>query len=182
MYINRTARLCQECRDTATCNPQTPSKRCSNDGTTVCCGRDTYFIDGISTQCIPCDEGSYLTNGSGSECILCPPGFNCSSGPPHTCLSNFWADNGKCTPCTPACNPGYLVKNASSGNNVFISYLDTTGVTSASYTAVYSTPRALFVRVRFAGTGGSSYTDSIKTFESPASFPGSSAAIRTPDA
>jgi hypothetical protein len=79
-------------------------------------------------------------------------------------------------------NEDFSAVNATSGNNVFISYIDTTGVTSASYTAVYSTPRSLFVRVRFAGTGGSSYTDSIKTFESPASFPGSSAAIRTPDA
>jgi len=117
MYRNRTAGQCLKCRDTATCDPQTPSKRCSNDGSTVCCGRDTYFIDGYSTQCMPCDEGSYSTNGSGSECILCPPGFNCSSGPPHTCLSNFWADNGKCTPCTPACNPGYLVKNECSKEN-----------------------------------------------------------------
>lgn len=79
-------------------------------------------------------------------------------------------------------NEDFATTNASVDNEVFISYLDTTGVTSASYTAVYSTPRSLFVRVRFAGTGGSSYTDSIKTFESPASFPGSSAAIRTPDA
>jgi hypothetical protein len=85
-------------------------------------------------------------------------------------------------------NEDFLSVNATgasggpTGNNVFISYIDTTGVTSASYTAVYSSARALFVRVRFAGTGGSSYTDSIKTFESPASFPGSSAAIRTPDA
>lgn len=53
---------------------------------------------------------------------------------------------------------------------------------STSYSAVYSTPRALYARVRFGGTSGNSYTDAIKTFESPASFPGSSAAIRTPDA
>ena len=116
-FPNMTSKLCQACRYTATCNPQTPSKRCSNDGSTVCCGRDTFFIDGISTHCMPCDEGSYSANGSESECILCPPGFNCSSGPPHTCQSNFWADNGKCTPCTPACNPGYLVKSVCSKEN-----------------------------------------------------------------
>jgi hypothetical protein len=79
-------------------------------------------------------------------------------------------------------NEDFASVNASVDNNVFISYLDTTSVTSASYTAVYSTPRNLFVRVRFGGSSGSSYTDAIKTFESPASFPGSAAAIRTPDA
>lgn len=73
--------------------------------------------------------------------------------------------------------------NATAGNGVFISYIDKLAdATSASYNAVYSTPRALFVRVRFGGTSGSGYSDAIKTFESPASFPGSAAAIRTPDA
>lgn len=79
-------------------------------------------------------------------------------------------------------NEDFATVQANAANNVFISYIDTTGVTSTSYTAVYNTSRPLFVRVRFSGTGGSSYTDAIKTFESPASFPGSSAAIRTADA
>ena len=73
MFFNTTYKECQTCRDTATCGSQSsPSKKCSrNNGETVCCGRDTYFIDGISTQCIPCDEGSYSVDGSGSECTLC---------------------------------------------------------------------------------------------------------------
>lgn len=69
---------------------------------------------------------------------------------------------------------------ASIGNSVFISYIDRTAVAgdsgSISYTAVYSTPRSLYVRVRDGGG------TPIKTFESPASFPGSAAAIRTSDA
>jgi len=80
-------------------------------------------------------------------------------------------------------NEDFDVVNATAGNDVFISYIDKLAdATSASYSAVYSTARALFVRVRFGGSSGSGYTDAIKTFESPASFPGSAAAIRTPDA
>lgn len=80
-------------------------------------------------------------------------------------------------------NEDFSSVNATAGNDVFISYIDTlAGASSVSYNAVYSSPRALFVRVRFGGTGGSNYTDAIKTFESPASFPGSAAAIRTADA
>lgn len=80
-------------------------------------------------------------------------------------------------------NEDFAVVNATAGNDVFISYIDTlAGATSVSYNAVYSSSRPLFVRVRFGGTSGASYTDAIKTFESPASFPGSAAAIRTADA
>jgi hypothetical protein len=68
--------------------------------------------------------------------------------------------------------------DATAGTGVFIEGESV----SASYSAVYSTPRALYARVRFGGTSNNSYTDAIKTFESPASFPGSAAAIRTPDA
>ena len=80
-------------------------------------------------------------------------------------------------------NEDFDAVNATAGNDVFISYIDTlAGASSVSYNAVYSSPRSLFVRVRFGGTSGASYTDAIKTFESPASFPGSAAAIRTADA
>ena len=80
-------------------------------------------------------------------------------------------------------NEDFDTVNATAGNNVFISYIDTlAGASSVSYNAVYSSSRSLFVRVRFGGTSGASYTDAIKTFESPASFPGSAAAIRTADA
>ena len=80
-------------------------------------------------------------------------------------------------------NEDFDAVNATAGNDVFISYIDTlAGASSVSYNAVYSSSRSLFVRVRFGGTSGASYTDAIKTFESPASFPGSAAAIRTADA
>lgn len=80
-------------------------------------------------------------------------------------------------------NEDFGTVQADAGNDVFISYIDTLASgTTASYSAVYSSPRALFVRVRFSGTSGSGYSNAIKTFESPASFPGSAAAIRTPDA
>ena len=69
---------------------------------------------------------------------------------------------------------------ATTGNNVFIAYIDELASgTTASYTAVYSTDRDLFVRVRDGGA------TPIKTFESPATFGSSSssiAAIRTSDA
>ena len=73
MFPNITTGLCQACSDTTgTCSsPLLPSKKCRNDGTTVCCGIDTYFIDGVSAECIPCDERSYSIDGSGSECTPC---------------------------------------------------------------------------------------------------------------
>lgn len=65
-------------------------------------------------------------------------------------------------------------------SNLFISYLDVgTVLTEESYTAVYSTDRALWIRVR---NGGGS---PIKTFETGGTFGsggGSVAAIRTSDA
>lgn len=69
---------------------------------------------------------------------------------------------------------------ADSGNNLFISYIDllATG-TSENYTAVYSSSRDLWVRVRDGGG------TPIKTFETAASFGsggGSVTAIRTSDA
>lgn len=69
---------------------------------------------------------------------------------------------------------------ATSGNNVFIAYIDELASgTSASFTAVYSANRDLFVRVRDGGA------TPIKTFEAPATLGsggGSIAAIRTSDA
>jgi len=73
---------------------------------------------------------------------------------------------------------------AATDNDVFISYIDElAGAASVSYTAVYSgTDRALFVRVRDAGTAGDNLA--IKTFETDGtlgSAGGSSSAIRTSD-
>jgi hypothetical protein len=74
--------------------------------------------------------------------------------------------------------------NATAGNDVFISYIDTlaSGAT-ASFTAVYASNRALFVRVRDGGTAGD--LEGIKTFETPATFGNANSsitAIRTSDA
>lgn len=70
--------------------------------------------------------------------------------------------------------------NATSTNNVFISYIDELASgTSASFTGVYLADRSLFIRVR---DGGSS---PIKTFETTGtlgSAGGSTTAIRTSDA
>jgi hypothetical protein len=70
--------------------------------------------------------------------------------------------------------------NAASGNNYFISYIDTlASAASESFTSVYSSDRDLFVRVRDGGG------TPIKTFEAPATLGsggGSVAAIRTTDA
>ena len=71
MYPNFTAGFCQSCKNT--CNPSNAtSVHCTGNGTTVCCERDSYFIDGVSAKCMPCDQGSYSLDGSGSSCILCP--------------------------------------------------------------------------------------------------------------
>ena len=76
------------------------------------------------------------------------------------------------------------VTNASIGNNVFISYIDALASgTSASFTSVYSSDRALFIRVRDGGTAGDNI--GIKTFETSGtlfSTGGSTTAIRTSDA
>ena len=70
--------------------------------------------------------------------------------------------------------------NATSGNDVFIAYIDTLAdATTESYTAVYSADRDLLVRVRDGGG------TPIKTFQGNATFGNSSssiAAIRTTDA
>lgn len=69
--------------------------------------------------------------------------------------------------------------NATAGNDVFISYIDTLAdATSESFTVVYASNRALFIRVR---DGAST---PIKTYESTAtlgSAGGSTTAIRTSD-
>ena len=68
---------------------------------------------------------------------------------------------------------------ADSGNNLFISYIDLTAATDeASYSAVYSSNRSLWVRVRDGGG------TPIKTFETAATYGsggGSVTAIRTSD-
>jgi len=73
---------------------------------------------------------------------------------------------------------------ASSGNNVFISYIDAaiTSGSSSAFSGVYSADRNLFIRVR-SGSGATSTL--IKTFETTGtlgSSGGSTTAIRTPDA
>jgi hypothetical protein len=70
--------------------------------------------------------------------------------------------------------------DATAGNNVFISYIDTVATAgSEMFTSVYSTDRTLWIRVRDGGA------TPIKTFESQGvmgSGGGSVTAIRTPDA
>jgi len=70
--------------------------------------------------------------------------------------------------------------NVTSGNNVFVSYIDEVASgTTSSFTSVYSSDRTLFVRVRDGGV------TPIKTFETTGtlgSAGGSSTAIRTSDA
>jgi hypothetical protein len=70
--------------------------------------------------------------------------------------------------------------NATAGNNVFISYIDTLAdSTQESFTAVYSSPRSLVVRVRDGGA------TPIKSYDTPSTFTssgGSVTAIRTSDA
>lgn len=77
-------------------------------------------------------------------------------------------------------NEDFAGVNATAGNSVFISYIDKLATAStASFTSVFSSTRALFVRVR---DGGGS---PIKTFETTASLGsggGSATAIRTSDA
>ena len=72
---------------------------------------------------------------------------------------------------------------AAINNNVFISYIDKLADgSSVSYTSVYAADRAVFVRVRDAGTTGDNLA--IKTFETGGtvgSAGGSSNAIRTSD-
>jgi len=74
--------------------------------------------------------------------------------------------------------------NATSGNYVFVSYIDkvATGVTE-SYSAIYTaTPRSLIVKVRDGGTAGDN--EPIKPFKTGATFGssgGSATAIRTSD-
>jgi hypothetical protein len=76
------------------------------------------------------------------------------------------------------------VNQAANSNNVFISYIDKLATAaSETFTVVYNSNRALFVRVRDGGTAGDLVP--IKTFETAAtlgSAGGSVTAIRTSDA
>lgn len=73
----------------------------------------------------------------------------------------------------------FLADNASSGNNVWVAYLDKTAAASSeSFTSVFSSTRSLFIRVRDGGG------TPIKTFETTGtlgSAGGSTTAIRTSD-
>lgn len=73
----------------------------------------------------------------------------------------------------------FSTNNAANGANTFISYIDkTAGATSESFTAIYSSDRNLFIRVRDGGG------TPIKTFESTGvlgSTGGSATAVRTSD-
>lgn len=74
----------------------------------------------------------------------------------------------------------FSVINAANGANVFCSYIDTLcDAASEAYTAIYSSDRSLFIRVRDGGV------TPIKTFESTGTFGsagGSATAVRTSDA
>ena len=76
MFPNRTSGLFQECKKTDQCSntttPTTTSSQCKTDGLNVCCGNNTYFHYGISTQCMQCDEQSYSVDGSAPTCTPCP--------------------------------------------------------------------------------------------------------------
>lgn len=73
----------------------------------------------------------------------------------------------------------FSANNAANGANVYISYIDKTAAsTSEAFTGVYSTDRALFIRVRDGGV------TPIKTFETTGtlgSAGGSATAVRTSD-
>lgn len=73
----------------------------------------------------------------------------------------------------------FSTNNAANGANTFISYIDkTAGAASESFTAIYSSDRNLFIRVRDGGG------TPIKTFESTGvlgSTGGSATAVRTSD-
>lgn len=75
-------------------------------------------------------------------------------------------------------------ENCTTGNNVFISYVDLAAVaTTASFTSVFLSTRDLFVRVRDGGTAGDNLP--TKTFQTPSqltSSGGGASNIRTPDA
>lgn len=76
-------------------------------------------------------------------------------------------------------NEDFGTVNADAGNDVFISYIDDVAAgSSISFTSVYSSDRALFIRVRDGGASP------IKTFETTGtlgSAGGSATAIRTSD-
>jgi hypothetical protein len=81
-------------------------------------------------------------------------------------------------------NEDFASINCTTGNNLFISYIDElAGSATAQFTSVFVSSRALFIRVRDGGTAGDA--EGIKTFETTGTLGasgGSSTAIRTSDA
>jgi len=70
--------------------------------------------------------------------------------------------------------------SAPDDTQVFISYIDdlVSGFDYLEYTAIYSAPRTLFVRVRDGGTVGGTPK---KPFETTATYPGSATSVKTSD-
>jgi hypothetical protein len=73
-FPNSSSKQCDRCGPQTTCNQPYERKQCTRDGTVLCCGNNTHFLPGISTDCMPCDTRSYAINGENPTCTACPEG------------------------------------------------------------------------------------------------------------
>lgn len=82
--VSQTSVISMPCPQVSGCVGTT---RCLNDGTGVCCGSGTFFVEGASTACQACPPGSF-GYGNDTACQACPAG-------------SFGYGNGTaCAPCT----------------------------------------------------------------------------------
>jgi Concanavalin A-like lectin/glucanases superfamily/Tyrosine-protein kinase ephrin type A/B receptor-like len=92
---------------TGTCSAGT-FVRCGLNGTAVCCGAGTFFVESQSTACVTCSAGSF-GDGSKTSCTPCAPGSYSAAGASActVCPAGTYSPKtgttslSDCVPCSP---------------------------------------------------------------------------------
>lgn len=124
-----------QCNTTADPCPPDTTLHCTTGGLPVCCGYGTYFLEGVSDACMPCEVGTN-SDGSGSTCMPCPLGQYLRGRTCLDCIPGTYASmlsQSACTACLPGsygsaprANSSLVCTNCSAGT-----YQPTPGATSS---------------------------------------------------
>jgi hypothetical protein len=86
---------------------------CSSFGPTVCCGKQTYFLEGIlSTDCLPCPLGA-VSSGAGSSCRSCAVGQYIAGSTCTDCAPGSYSATNHQSACALCAEGTYQPANAS---------------------------------------------------------------------
>ena len=132
-----------QCNTTANPCPLDTTLHCTTGGLPVCCGYGTYFLEGASNACMPCEVGTN-SDGSGSTCMPCPVGQYLRGRTCLDCIAGTYASTlsqSACTAClpgsygsTPRANTSLVCTNCSAGT-----YQPTPAATSSANCTVCPT-------------------------------------------